>query len=245
MGTLPPSYPDINSVALGTVLARMLHRRSSFRDTSLWLCAKLSPPLIYSGLENLPVDRPLLLTANHFHRPGFNTAWIALSISAVFDREVTWILSNEWLFEGNPLAFVLRPAMRFVLRCITLTYGFLPMPTMTPGYSTPQGRTAGVRAVIEHLRRHPDAILGLTPEGMDSLDENLRLPPPGAGRFILHLQQMGALLLPVAVCEQDGALHVRFGIPYRLQPPLHLSPADLDLWARRAVMQPIRSLLEP
>lgn len=239
-----PHYPGVNPAALTAVLARIFHRHCSFKETSKRLCAIVDPAIVYNGLENLPVTGSLLITANHFHRPGFNTAWIALSLSAAFEREVTWILSNEWLFEGNPFAFGLRPAMRFVLKSITLTYGFLPMPTMIPGFSTPQGRTAGVRAVIEYLRHHPGAVLGLTPEGMDSLDSSLRLPPQGAGRFILHLQQMGALILPTAVSEKEGALHVRFGVPYRMTPPSTLSPSELDLWARQAVMQPIDDLLK-
>ncbi len=239
-----PHYPGVNPTALTAILTRMFYRRRSFKETSKWLCDNLDPAIVYTGLENLPVARPLLITANHYHRPGFNTAWIALSISAAFEHEVTWILSNEWLFEGNPFAFGLRPAMRFVLKSITLTYGFLSMPTMIPGFSTPQGRTAGVRAVIEYLRQHPDAILGLTPEGMDSPDSSLRLPPQGAGRFILHLQQMGALILPTAVYERGGALNVRFGVPYRMAPPSDLSPSELDLWVRRTVMQPIDDLLK-
>jgi 1-acyl-sn-glycerol-3-phosphate acyltransferase len=192
MGFPSLQYPSINPTVLKTILARMFHRSFSLSKDSKRLCAKARPLLIYSGLENIPASRPLLITANHFHRPGFNTAWIALSISAAFDQEVHWIMSNEWLFEGNPFAFVLRPVMRFILKSITLAYGFLPMPTMVNGYSTSQARTTGVRAVIEFLRHHPDVILGLTPEGLDSLAENeLRLPPPGAGRFIFHLQQMG------------------------------------------------------
>ena len=48
-----------------------------------------------------------------------------------------------------------------------------------------QQRTAGVRAVIERLRRQPNCILGLTPKGMDSPAGGLALPPAGAGRFML------------------------------------------------------------
>ncbi len=238
-----PRYPSINPTVLAVILARTFHRHRSLSIDSAHLCARIRPPIIYSNLQNIPSTRPLLITTNHYHRPGFNTAWIALALSAVFNQEVHWIMSNEWLFEGSPFAFLLRPIMRFILRSITLSYGFLPMPTMVPGFSTPQERTSGVRAVIEFLRCNPNAILGLTPEGMDSLGEDLRLPPSGAGRFILHLQQMGAVILPAAVFEQNGALHVNFGNPTRLNPPPHLPPSELDRWAREAVMQPIGELL--
>lgn len=240
---MPPNYPDINPTVLKTLLARLFGRKRSFHDDSVRLCGQVRPAILYEGLGNLPAERPLLITANHFHRKGFNTAWIALAISAVFSGEVHWILSNEWLFEGNPLAFLLRPLMRFVLKSITLAYDFSPMPTMTPGHSTPQGRSAGVRGVIERLRLHPDSILGLTPEGMDSQDGHLRLPPTGVGRFVLHLQQMGVTLLPAAVYEANGALYVSFGRPWKLNPPDGLSKAELDLWARQEVMRPIQALL--
>jgi len=238
-----PAYPSINGVVLRTLLAHLLRRRRSLRADALRLCSLVTPPILFSGLEHIPAQRPLLITANHFKSPTFSIAWTALSISAALPDEVSWIMSNEWLFEGNPLGFMLRPLMRFVLKSITLAYGFLPMPTMIPGFSTSQQRTAGVRAVIEKLRHQPQSILGLTPEGMDSPTGGLALPPPGAGRFILHIQKMGALILPAAVFEHKGELHVRFGIPYRLASPANLSPSGLDLWARQEVMQPIRQLI--
>ena len=97
--------------------------------------------------------------------------------------------------------------------------------------------------VIERLRRHPNCILGLTPEGMNSPAGGLALPPAGAGRFILYIQQMGALTLPAAVFEQDGALQVCFGLPYRLTPSAGLSPCELDLQVRQTVMVHIRLLM--
>jgi hypothetical protein len=54
---------------------------------------------------------------------------------------------------------------------------------------------------------------------------------------------MGALTLPVAVFEQDGALQVCFGMPYRLTPSAGLSPSELDLQVRQPVMEHIRLLM--
>ena len=147
-----PVYPSVNSTVLKTLLARLFQRKRSVHADSLGLCAKITPPIRYLGVENLADQGPLLLTANHYSRPGFSTTWIAAGISAALPVEVTWIMSDEWLFEGNPFAFILRPLMRFVLRSITLAYGFLPMPTMVQGFSTPQQRSSGVRGVIEYLR---------------------------------------------------------------------------------------------
>ena len=238
-----PVYPGVESAALSAIIARVLNRQRSARADSVRLCAVVVPEILYTGVDLLPTHGPFLLTANHYSRPGFSTTWIAMSISAALPMEVAWIMSNEWLFEGNPFAFLLRPAMRFVLNSITRAYHFLPMPTMTPGFSTPQQRSAGVRQVIERLRAQPDLVLGLTPEGMDSPDGRLGLPPAGAGKFILYLQQMGLPIVPVGVCEAKGSLQVHFGVPYSLQVDPSLPLSEVDLWVRQAVMQPIAVLL--
>ena len=238
-----PAYPPIEPTALGAIAARLLHKKRSFRLDSEHLCAGVAPAIVYSGLENLPVHGPLLLTTNHYARTGFNTAWMALAISAALPVEVAWIITNEWMFEGSPFAFLLRPAMRFVLKSFTLAYQFLPMPTMAPGIATPQQRSAGVRCVIERLRASPDTVLGLAPEGMDSPESGLGMPPSGVGRFVQYLQKLGLPILPVGISEQEGALHVRFGQPYSLPAVDYSSHAEEDLAIRKIVMEHIRRLL--
>ena len=238
-----PAYPPVEPSALTAITARLLHQKRSFRLDSQRLCARVAPAIVYSGLENLPAHGPLLLTTNHYARPGFNTAWMALGISAALPVEVAWIMANEWMFEGSPFAFLLRPAMRFVLKSFTLTYQFLPMPTMVPGIATPQQRSAGVRCVIERLRAHPDTVLGLAPEGMDSPEGGLGMPPSGVGRFVHYLDGLGLPILPIGVSELDGALHVRFGQSYSLPAVAYSSHAEEDLAIREIVMEHIRRLL--
>jgi hypothetical protein len=237
-----PRYPSINLTVLKCLLARLSGRRRSIHTDAVRLCSQIQPPIHYEGLQYIALERPFVVTANHYARPGFSTPWIALGISAMLPPEVTWIMSNEWLFEGNPFAFVLRPLMRFVLRSITLAYGFVPMPTMVQGFSTPQGRTSGVREAIERVRRDPNCILGITPEGMDSPDGNLMLPPSGVGRFLLHLQKMGLRFLPAAVFEANGCLHIHFGAPYALPVDSTLNSSEADLIARQVIMDQIKNL---
>jgi 1-acyl-sn-glycerol-3-phosphate acyltransferase len=236
---LYPHYPSINP----TVLKCLLRRKRSLRADTARLCQQVDPPIQYAGLEYLALPQPFVVTVNHYARPGFSTAWIAVAISAVLPGETTWIMSNQWLFLGHPLGFVLRPLMRFILRSITLTYGFIPMPSMVAGYSTPQERTAGVRETIERVRDNPNCILGITPEGMDSPDGKLMLPPPGVGRFLLHLQQMRLPLLPAAVFEAEGVLHVHFGKPYQLTARTGLSSSELDLFLRKQIIERIAILI--
>lgn len=238
-----PRYPSVNPTVLKCILWRMIRRSRSFKADAQRLCAQVRPGIHYGGLENIDLPRPFVVTANHYARPGFSTAWIALSLSAVLPAEVTWIMSNQWLFEGNPLAFILRPLMRFVLKSINDTYSFVPMPTMISGYSTPQERTVGVREAIRRMRENPRCILGITPEGMDSPDGGLALPPAGVGRFLLHLQQMGATLLPASINEEQGILCVRFGKSYQLKPPSGLPPAEVDIAIRKTVMGKIAELI--
>mgnify|MGYP000844651263 FL=1 len=238
-----PDYPSINLTVLKCILWRILGRKRSLKADAQRLCAQVQPSIRYDGLANINVKLPFVVTANHYARPGFSTAWIALSLSAVLPAEVTWIMSNQWLFEGHPLYFVLRPLMRFVLKGINDTYSFVPMPTMIGGYSTPQERTAGVRKAIRRLKENPNSILGITPEGMDSPEGELALPPAGVGRFLLHLQQMGATILPASVYEEQGSLCVRFGESYQLEPPSGLPPAEIDLAIRKTVMGKIAELI--
>jgi hypothetical protein len=236
-------YPSVNPTVLKCILWRLLGRNRSLKADAQRLCARVEPAIRYIGLENLNLARPFVVTANHYTRPGFSTAWIALSISAVLPAEVTWIMSNQWLFEGNPLAFALRPLMRFVLKGINDAYSFVPMPTIINGFSTSQERTAGVREVIRRLRKDPQTMIGITPEGMDSPIGGLALPPAGVGRFLFHLQEMGATMLPVSVYEEQGGLCVRFGEPYQLETPSGLSPSGFDLFIRKTVMSRIAKLM--
>ncbi len=242
MNINPVGYPSINTTVLKCILARLTGRRRSLHDDAVRLSAQLRPPIRYEGLEHIRLQKPYVVMVNHYARPGFSTPWIALGISAVLPAEVTWIMSNEWLFEGNPFAFVLRPLMRFVLRSITLAYGLVPMPTMVQGYSTPQERMIGVREAIERVREDPNCILGITPEGMDSPNGKLMLPPTGVGRFMLHLSEMGLPILPAAVFEADGCLHVHFGEPSHLEVAGGLSSLATDLAAREWIMQRIAYL---
>jgi 1-acyl-sn-glycerol-3-phosphate acyltransferase len=217
-----PSYPSINLAALGVLGLRMIRRKKSFRRDARIYTSHLRPPVRYLGLENIPARGPYQIHINHYARPGFNTAWIALSVSAVQPAEVTWVVADQWVFEGNPVRFLLRPAMRYILASIRQVYGFLPMPTMVPGYSDMPERSAAVRRVIRYCRNHPMAIIGLTPEGQDSPQHGVHLAPTGAGKFILQLNRMKLPILPAAMVEKDGCLTVKFGLVFDL-------PAEIDV----------------
>jgi hypothetical protein len=240
---LMPYYPSIIPTVLKCLLARITGRKRSAHMDAVHLCAQVQPPILYDGMEHLDLKRPYVVTVNHFARTGFSTAWIALGVSAALPPEVIWIMSNEWLFLDSKFAFILRPLMRFVLKGITDAYSLIPMPTMVQGYSTSQARAAGVRETVQRVRADKNCIVGIAPEGMDSPEGGLMLPPSGVGRFLLQLQQMGLSLLPAAVFEAEDSLHIRFGPAYHLEPSEDQTSIAVDLAARQQVMANIAGLM--
>jgi hypothetical protein len=232
-----PLYPSITPGALGVLGLHLLRGKKSFRQEARRYCGRLRPPIRYLGLENIPAGGPYQIHVNHYARPGFSTAWVALAISAVQPAEVTWVVADQWVFEGNPMRFLLVPAMRYILTSIRGVYGFLPMPTMVPGYSDMPERSAAVRGVIRYCRSHPTAIIGLTPEGWDSPPQGVSLPPTGAGKFILHLNRMKLSILPAAINEKDGCLTVKFGPAFDLLAEIELPAAEVDETMRAMVRE--------
>jgi len=241
---IAPHYPAIEPTVLRTDLAALAGLRRSFRKDALRLTSKLAPPLHATGIENIPLHGPYLITANHYSRPGFSTSWIALSISSVISSEVTWITVTEWVYPHQWRERLLRPVMRLVLSGIRNGYGFLAMPTMVPGYATPEQRAEGVRKVMHAVKQNPAIILGLTPEGMDVPGGSLGNPPNGAGKFMRALNLLGLKILPAAVFERDGRLNLAFGAPYDLVFPSGLAASEIDGFASSEVMEHIGQLID-
>ncbi len=238
-----PLYPSINLGVLGVLGLRLLRRQKSFRQDARRFTGRLRPPVRYLGLENIPAGGPYQIHVNHYARPRFNTAWIALALSAVQPAEVTWVVADQWVFEGNPLGFLLGPAMRYILASLRRVYGFLPMPTMVPGHADLPERSAAVRGVIRYSRSHPAAILGLTPEGWDSPPGGVNLAPAGAGKFILRLNRMKLPILPAAMAEKDGCLTVTFGQMFDLPAGIEVPRAQVDERVRLLVRERMVELL--
>jgi hypothetical protein len=238
-----PHYPSINLAVLRVVGLRIFRREKSFRQYARRFANRLHPPIHYQGLENIPASEPYQILVNHYTRPGFSTAWIAIAISAVQPAEVTWVVADQWVFEGNLFRFLLRPAMRAILASIRRVYGFLPMPTMVPGYSNMPERSVAVRRVIRYSRDHPMAIIGLTPEGQDSPPLGVHLAPSGAGKFILQLNRMKLPILPAAIVEKDGCLTVKFGPVFDLPAEIHVPRSQVDETIRGIVRDRLMELV--
>jgi 1-acyl-sn-glycerol-3-phosphate acyltransferase len=195
-------------------------------------------------MANIPASGGYVVVVNHYARPGFNTAWTALSLAAANPMEIAFIMSEAWAFAGNPLGFLLRPLMRFVLASINEVYGFLSMPSMVEGFSNPSSRAAAVRRVIEFGRAHPSAVIGLAPEGQDSPDQGVGLAPGGGGKFILHLNRMGFQLLPVVVQERSDMLFTKFGQVFDIPLDPGLPSKAIDAYVRRIIRDRLLVLLD-
>jgi 1-acyl-sn-glycerol-3-phosphate acyltransferase len=237
-----PHYPSIIAAGLSVLTARLSGRKKSLRTDALKLTGRISPPVKVEGIENIPATGGFLIAINHYSRAGYNTAWNALSIAAAIPQEITYIMSEAWAFEGNLFGFILRPFMRFMLASINRVYGFLSMPSMVEGFSTPLSRAAAVRRVIEFVRTHPNAVIGLAPEGQDSPLRGVGLAPNGGGKFMLHLNRMGLPILPAAVAESSGQLILKFGPVFNIPSSLSMPPSQVDEYVRIHVRDRIGEL---
>jgi hypothetical protein len=207
------------------------------------LVQRLARPLRLLGAENIPSCGPGLITFNHYYRPGFNAWWMALALDAVVPRPIHFVMTGELTYPGKWYAPLGRTVSRWVLLRLGKVYGFNTMPPMPPRPRDVERRARSVRRVLTYAREHPNALLGLAPEGGDQPNGQVSRPAPGAGRFLLLLAGLGFGIVPVGVCEEAGELCLRFGPGYRLSAPDGLSADEKDRAAAGQVMGQIAALL--
>ncbi|MGE5250202.1 MAG: hypothetical protein ACM3QS_08305 [Bacteroidota bacterium] len=217
-GKVYPKYAYPREVVLGVAWAILLRRRRDFRIDA-WTCiAALKPPLSVLGGEYIPQHGPCLVVMNHYWRPGFQAWWSAMGISSLLAMPHAWILSSGWTAPGKWYEPVKEAASRMLFLRLAHIYGFLSMPPMPPRPKDVMKRAASVRAALKYVERTPNAVLCLAPEGHDMPAGRLGWPPAGVGRFVSLLAQRGLPIAPVGVWEAEGALTVRFGPAFRMEP---------------------------
>ena len=215
----------------------------SFRRDGQACTGRLKPSLRIIGAENVPAGGPCLITFNHYYRPGFNAWWMALAIAATIPLDIHFVMTGELTFPGKWYAPVGQAGSRWLLSRLGRIYGFTTMPPMPPRPGDVAARARSVRAALEYARKHPDAILGLAPEGGDQPGGLLTMPPAGAGRFISLLAGSGSRIVPVGAYEEDGAFCLSFGEAYTLHIPDGLSADEKDHAAAQTVMKKIAAQL--
>jgi hypothetical protein len=234
--SLPPSLVGRVALALPAGGSR------SFRADARAAMARLRPPLVVLGRENLPEAGPCLLTVNHYFRPGFQAWWIALGLSSVVAYDLHWVMTSAWTYTDPLGRLVFAPTMRWLLGRLARIYGFTTMP---PESGEVEGRASAVRRVLAWARRTPQPALGLAPEGRDAPGGVLQWPPSGAGRFITHLAGLGLRLVPVGAYESDEGLCLRVGASYGLELAPETSPDERDRQVSGQVMRHIAALVPP
>jgi hypothetical protein len=114
---------------------------------------------------------------------------------------------------------------------------------MPPTPQDTQARVAAVRRVLAFAKNEQRPLIGLAPEGQDPIDNQQGKPPPGVGRFLLHLSRLGLPIIPVAAYEDRDRFCLAFGRAYQLDLSLDEPPREVDRLISQFVVRRIRELL--
>lgn len=239
----PPRYSYPSHLALKFIADVLFGGQRSFRHDGMACINQLKPPLRVLAAENIPKSGPCLLTFNHYYRPGFNAWWMALALSATLPVDIHFVMTGELTWPGKWYAPLGMAGSRWLLWRLSKIYGFTTMPPMPPREKDVTARARSVRETFAFARQHPQAILGLAPEGGDQPGGLLNWPASGAGRFVLLLADQGFPILPVGAFEENGEFCLNFGAAYRLHVPRSLSPDEKDRTAARTCMSAIAAQL--
>ena len=238
-----PRYSYPSHLVLKFIADVLFCGRRSFHRDGLECLAQLEPPLRVWGVENIPQSGPCLMTFNHYYRPGFDAWWMALALAATLPMEIHFVMTGELTYPGKWYAPLGMAGSRWLLKRFSKMYGFTSMPPMPPREKDVAARARSVRETLRFARQHPQAVLGLAPEGGDQPGGMVNWPASGAGRFILLLAEQGFPILPVGVFEEGGELCLSFGKAYRLQVPGGLGPDEKDHCTMQTIMPAIAAQL--
>lgn len=244
------SYSLPNRLIIPLVRDLLACRSRSFAADSQAAMAAVPAPEI-TGSEFIPARGPCLVACNHYTRPGFGAWWLTFAISAAIaarratgaDPDIRWIMTGAWTFPGSHWKRrILTPLTRWGFLRVAAIYGFVTMPPMPPDPGEVASRAEAVRRALLLARRCATSggMIGLAPEGRD-VDGGLGEPPPGVGRFFVHLTAPGLPVLPVGVRESGGRLNVSFGPTF--YPIVPQTRSERDRCVASQVMEAIGRLL--
>ncbi|MCS7025158.1 MAG: hypothetical protein NZV14_10175 [Bryobacteraceae bacterium] len=187
-------------------------RRHSVSAFAAAVVARMDPPPLALGVENLPPDARFVLAANHYQRKGM---WILHPASAITqviaghygpeEPPVRWIVTANWpRWRIGPWTFpspgdILLPKVAYALWCY---------PVSLAG-ANPQFTARSLRQLLRDAPKLTRP-LGLFPEGVRGSAGQLTEPLAGVGRLIRLLASTGMPLVPVGISEA-GRLILRFG----------------------------------
>jgi hypothetical protein len=206
-----PNYPAFEPHVLSIVLPLLLARPRSFRQDAVRLTQRIRPAPLIEGTPPHVSDRGIVVAVNHYTRSGFGAWWIALSIAAAMPVETHWMMTSAWVYPDQLRSWTVTPMSRWVLARIARSYGFTSAPPMPPRLAEFGARATAVRSLLRYIDQVPEPVIAIAPEGSDSQDGTLQIPPAGVSHLFQHLYKRGMSLVPVGVFENRGRLITKFG----------------------------------
>jgi 1-acyl-sn-glycerol-3-phosphate acyltransferase len=207
------SYPIPWKIVFG-LWPNMLRRTPTSVDNfSAAITARIQPPPLIIGWENLPPSPRFVLAANHYQRPGL---WIMHSASVLTqairqhygpgDPPVRWMVTANWpRVKFGPLRVrspgdILLPRVADALACYPVSFA-----GSNPAYTA--------RSLRRILRDAPliDRPLGIFPEGVAGSAGKLTEPIAGVDRLLAHLAKHELPVQAAGISEGQGRLIIRFG----------------------------------
>lgn len=196
---------------LGLALIRDVPRgrRSLVRD-SAEMASRISPAPVIKGMEKIPRSGSIVVAANHYQRRGLWIGWPGAVITSAVaacrqdEKPVNWIVTGGLRLWQSKQSGPELPLSGYFFGRMARTYGITALPLNGPGR-----RATALRSWLRGL--DTGEALGLFPEGLAGRSGELRHPEPGFERLSRLLARRGAAILPVAVFEENGRLHVHFG----------------------------------
>jgi hypothetical protein len=240
---MSPTYPFPWIAIPGLVASSITGAKRNFRIDAQKMAGTLPRAINVSGLENVPDHGPVLITANHYCRPGFSMLWMAVAISSVVPQDICWVITRAWTYPGRLQNLVMGGLSRFVLEQIARDYQFISMPAMPPQPGEATDRAMAIRKLFRLIKCNPQAFIGLAPEGRDIPGHQLGWPPPGAGRLVAEIAKKGFQILPAGTFEDEECLCLNFGKVYPVISTNNLPGREGDRVVSRTVMQQIAGQL--
>lgn len=240
MSTPPISYPVPWDVIYGLTPHLANGTQESIDEFTRKVVAKMEPPPVYEGLENLPDHPRFVLVPNHYQRKGL---WILHSASAVTrairhkygpgDPPVRWVVTANWPpIRLGPIRIpspgdILLPRVAHALCCYPVSFAG----------NNPKFTAQSIRRILKDARTM-DRPIGIFPEGVAGVAGHITEPLPGVDRVLAHLGKLGLPAVPCGIREA-GRFYIRFGEPI---PPQVLASAE-D--AARLCLDAVKRLVQP
>lgn len=208
----PVSYPAPWDLVFGLTPHIRRGTRRDLADFTAQVVARMQPPPVIEGLENLPEDPRFVLAANHYQRKGL---WILHPASVLtqavvleygaLNPPVRWLVTANWpRWRFGPFSFrspgdLILPRVAHVLWAYPVSF-----------HGTDPAFTArSLRVLLRELPEIPCPI-GIFPEGVAGVAGKIGPALPGIERLLRLLRRP---VVPALIGERDSRLVVRFGPP--------------------------------